>query len=43
MRVGIFIINKFIKNYEIEELSNLINSKHEITYIFSEKKKYKST
>ena len=38
MRVGIFIINKFIKNYEIEELSNLINSKHEITYIFSEKK-----
>ena len=38
MRVGIFIVNKFIKNYEIEELSNLINSKHEITYIFSEKK-----
>ena len=36
MRVGIIIVNNHIKNYEIEELSNLIKSKYKIKYIFSE-------
>ena len=36
MRVGIIIINNHIKKYEINELYNLIKSKNEICYIFSE-------
>ena len=37
MKIGIIIKDNFIKNYEIEELKNLLHSNHLITYIFSEK------
>ena len=36
MRVGIIISGDTIKNYETNELLNLINSHHQITYVFSE-------
>tara|TARA_B100000029_G_scaffold218779_1_gene216562 strand:- start:719 stop:1549 length:831 start_codon:yes stop_codon:yes gene_type:complete len=41
MRVGIIISGGAIKNYETNELLNLINSHHQITYIFSENIKEK--
>tara|TARA_Y100000591_G_scaffold333374_1_gene376679 strand:- start:3886 stop:4713 length:828 start_codon:yes stop_codon:yes gene_type:complete len=38
MNVGLVISDDKIKKYELKELSNLLNSKYRISYIFSEKK-----
>ena len=37
MRIGVIISGDTIKNYETNELLNLINSNHQIMCIFSEK------
>ena len=38
MNVGLVISDDKIKKYELKELTNLLNSKYKISYIFSEKK-----